>query len=209
MPNHLYIGSRLMRSNYSHPTVWAAAGKYCDVITVNYYSAWGPDPEQMAYWQSLAKRPFMVTEFYVKGEDAGLPNNTGAGWIVPTQADRGRFYQHFALGLLESRSCVGWHWFKYQDNDPAQTNAEPSNIDSNKGIVGIDYEPYPELIERMKALNREVYPLTEYFDERRITSHVSEMQVDRRQSANSPRVVARRCLDGSSARGGPSTRAGA
>ena len=106
----------------------------------------------------------MITEFYVKGEDSGLPNTTGAGWIVPTQEDRGRFYQHFVLGLLESRNCVGWHWFKYIDNDPAQANAELSNIDSNKGIVKIDYEPYVEFLKLMKSVNREVYPLTEFFD---------------------------------------------
>ena len=107
----------------------------------------------------------MITEFYVKGEDSGLPNTTGAGWVVPTQADRGRFYQHYVLGLLESRACVGWHWFKYQDNDPAKKNAELSNIDSNKGIVNIRYEPYTEFVDMMKEINREVYPLTQYFDD--------------------------------------------
>ncbi len=67
------------------------------------------------------------------------------------------------LGLLESKNCVGWHWFKYQD-DPDEKGAELSNIDSNKGIVDIRYQPYREFVDLMKAVNREVYPLTEYFD---------------------------------------------
>ncbi|MHB8898756.1 MAG: LamG domain-containing protein [Thermoguttaceae bacterium] len=163
-PNHLYIGSRLMSPNFQNPFVWKAAAPYCDVVAVNYYSCWGPRLDEVAFWQTLCPRPILITEFYVKGEDSGLPNTTGAGWIVPTQADRGRFYQHYVLGLLESGSCVGWHWFKYQDNDPEQKGAELSNIDSNKGIVDIRYRPYGDLVEAMKAINGEVYPLTEYFD---------------------------------------------
>jgi hypothetical protein len=166
-PNHLYIGSRFMRPNFTNPFIWKAAEPYCDVVTVNYYGTWGPDLDEVAYWQSLCRRPIMITEFYVKGDDSGLPNNTGAGWIVPTQADRGRFYQHYVLGLLESGACVGWHWFKYLDNDPADTKAEPSNIDSNKGIVDLEYEPYTEFTDLMREVNAEVYPLTEYFDARR------------------------------------------
>jgi hypothetical protein len=56
-----------------------------------------------------AAKPFLVTEWYVKAEDAGFKNTTVAGWIVPTQRDRAAFYQNFVLALLESRACVGWH----------------------------------------------------------------------------------------------------
>lgn len=163
-PNHLYIGSRFMSPNFRNPFIWKAATPYCDVVAVNYYGCWGPRLDEVAYWQTLCPRPIMITEFYVKGEDSGLPNTTGAGWVVPTQADRGRFYQHYVLGLLESRNCVGWHWFKYQDNDPEQKGAELSNIDSNKGIVDIRYRPWTEFVELMRQVNREVYPLTEHFD---------------------------------------------
>ena len=39
-PNHLYIGSRFMRPNYSNRFIWKAAKPYCDIITVNYYHTW-------------------------------------------------------------------------------------------------------------------------------------------------------------------------
>ncbi len=94
-----------------------------------------------------------------------LPSRAlGAGWVVGTQADRGRFYQNFALGLIESRGCVGWHWFKYRDNDPNDKKADPSNTDSNKGIVDLSLKTYEPLMDSMRELNRQVYSLADYFD---------------------------------------------
>ncbi len=164
--NHLCLGSRLHGRALSMPHMFEAAGKYLDVIAVNYYGAWGPDAERMAMWGRESGRPFMITEFYAKGHDSGLPNNTGAGWLVPTQKDRGRFYQHFTMGLLESKFCVGWHWFKYRDNNPEDLSTDPSNRDSNKGIVDYQHKPYLILLEDVKKLNNQVYALIDYFDSR-------------------------------------------
>jgi hypothetical protein len=164
--NHLCLGSRLHGRALRIPGIFRVAGKHLDVIAVNYYGAWGPDQERMAMWAAESGRPFMITEFYAKGHDSGLPNVSGAGWLVPTQTDRAWFYQNFTLGLLESKSCVGWHWFKYRDNNPLDLSTDPSNRDSNKGIVSYKYEPYIALLQQMKKLNDDVYPLIDYFDSR-------------------------------------------
>ena len=95
-----------------------ACGRHLDVIAVNIYHQWEPAAAMLAMWRKEAGKPYLVTEFYAKGEDSGLPNTTGAGWLVRTQRDRGEFYQHFTLALLESRDCVGWQWLTYIDNDP-------------------------------------------------------------------------------------------
>jgi len=165
-PNHLSLGPRLHGWSLQSQEIFRAAGKYLDVIGVNYYGAWGPDPTRLAMWSSESGKPVMITEFYAKGADSGLPNRTGAGWVVPTQKDRGLFYQNFVLGLLESKGCVGWHWFRYMDNDPEDMTTDPSNRDSNKGIVTIRYEPYPALLQEMKTLNSEVYGVIHYLDSR-------------------------------------------
>ena len=163
-PNHLYLGPRLYGSEKSSQAVLAAAGRHLDAIAINVYGVWTPDVEGFQRWTEWSGRPVIVTEWYAKGADSGMGNLTGAGWTVPTQADRGRFYQNFTLGLLETKCCVGWHWFKYYDNDPTDTKTDPSNRDSNKGIVNVRYEPYEPLLAAMKQLNRTVYPLTEFFD---------------------------------------------
>lgn len=163
-PNHLFLGPRFHGSAMSRPEIFKAAGPYLDVIAVNYYGAWTPNPKRLEMWARESGRPIMITEWYAKGMDTGMPNIGGAGWVVKTQRDRGLFYQNFTLGLLESKVCVGWHWFKYADNDPADTKADPSNRDSNKGIVNARYAPYLDLLNAMKPLNERVYSLVEFFD---------------------------------------------
>ena len=152
-----------MSSDKDRPEIFREIGPYVDVISVNHYSQWTPDITRIRMWEQQSGRPVIITEFYVKGEDSGMPNNTGAGWVVRTQNDRGLFYQNFILALLESKVCVGWHWFKYADNDP-DSNPDPSNIDSNKGIVSNRYEPYNDLLDDMLLINQRAQKLAEWFD---------------------------------------------
>jgi hypothetical protein len=166
-PNHMYIGCRFHGAQRYYPELIKVAGKYLDAISINYYNNWTPEKQWVRDWEQISGKPFIVTEWYVKGEDApGLANTAGAGWVVKTQADRGRFYQNFALGLLESKNCVGWHWFKYQDNDPTLIGAEPSNTNANKGIVDNNLEPYAPLLDQMRELNQQMYHLADFFDQR-------------------------------------------
>ena len=162
-PNHLYLGARFHSSELFSPAVIGAAGKHLDVMSVNYYGHWTPETRRMDNWVKWSGRPFLITEWYTKGEDSGLKNDSGAGWLVRTQSDRGRFYQNFALGLLQNPGCVGWQWFKYRDNDPGDLTTDPSNRNSNKGVARINYQPYQPLLEKMRALNENVYPLAQFF----------------------------------------------
>lgn len=181
-PNHLFLGVRFHEPVFDLPEVFRAAGRHCDVIAVNYYRAWTPDDAQMAMWARESGRPFMVTEHYAKGADSGMGNTGGAGWLVRTQRDRGRFYQNFALGLLRSRNCVGWHWHRYADNDPDDTKVDPSNRDSNKGVVSSRYEPWTPLLEEMTAFNQRVSGITDTLDGRVSTE-------DRPRAKKKDRVV--------------------
>lgn len=166
--NHIYLGSRLNYSSgqFDNPYFWKALAPYHDVVSVNYYSNWGPDPAQLAEWEEWAGRPILFTEWYAKALDVpGLANRLGAGWLVRTQEDRGRYYQHFALACLEAPNVVGWHYFKYSD-DPAESKALDSAGGANKGMFNLEGRPYPPLLDRARAINLEVYPLIEFFQAR-------------------------------------------
>ena len=162
-PNHLFLGSRF--NQWSHelvnPEMFKVAGKYVDAVSLNHYQKWEPDADAMHNWEHWAGKPFMVTEFYTKGvEDTDLPNSSGAGWCVPTQKERAYAYQHFTLGLLEAKNCVGWTWFKSQDDD----FPDNSNCPANKGLYDYNYQMYPILGKFMREVNFNVYDLINYFD---------------------------------------------
>ena len=166
-PNHLYLGCRFNqeKEELQSAEIFEVAGKYIDIISINHYRKWEPVQSIMNDWTTWSGRPFIITEWYTKGEDSGLPNNTGAGWNVPTQDDRGYFYQNFTIELLRSKACVGWHWFTYQDNDPNDLTTDPSNRDSNKGIVNSEFDRYTPLLENAKMVNDHTYELIRYLDQ--------------------------------------------
>jgi hypothetical protein len=166
-PNHMVLGTRFHGGALKLPEVFRAAGRHVDVVSVNYYHAWAPDQEWLQSWSAASGKPVMITEWYAKAVDSGMVNKGGAGWLLRNQTDRGMFYQNFTLGLLESPACVGWHWFKYQDNDPDDWAADPSNRDSNKGIMTNRYKEYPDLLAAMRELNTRSYGLIRHFDSER------------------------------------------
>ena len=166
-PYMLYLGTRLHGSPKYNDYIIAAAGKWCDIISINYYSRWSPELDSyVSKWATLANKPFLVTEFYTKGMDSeeaagGITNTSGAGFLVKTQRDRAYAYQHFTLGLLEAPNCVGWHWFKYQDDD----GSDNSNKPANKGIYDNYYKIIPDMGKYAKDVNIHVYDLIRFFDE--------------------------------------------
>lgn len=168
-PNHLFMGSRFLPGCYRDEYVNRVAGEYCDIISLNYYGAWTPESDLMANITRWSGRPFVITEWYAKGMDVcneitRLTNDTGAGWTVGTQKERGFFYHNYALKLLQCKGCVGFDWFKMWDNDPDNEKADWTNRNANKGIYNTQYQEYFELTSAMKYLNMNVYSLIEHFD---------------------------------------------
>ncbi len=132
-PNHMYIGSRINGTLYTCEMYHRVAGYYLDIISANLYGGLNPEWETMVGFYRNSGIPFMVTEYFAKGVDAidanGYPlaNSTGAGHLVQTQQDRGDFYEHYALALLESKACVGWGWYCFRDNDQSVYTSDGIN----------------------------------------------------------------------------------
>lgn len=157
-PNHMILGSRLHGMASSQDICYTASGPFVDVVSINYYNRWTPSQKELNRRAELAKKPILITEWYAKGADSGLNNDAGAGFTVPTQKDRGRFYENFTIGLLKNKNVVGWHWFRYIDDGDLKTGGKSCN----KGIVDSNFEEYKDLSESMKKINSVVYPLSDY-----------------------------------------------
>jgi hypothetical protein len=157
-PNHMYFGTRFHKTVLTQPSAYEAAGPYMDVIAINLYHRWNIDQEMISRMAETAGKPMMITEWYAKGVDSGLRNESGAGFTVHTQKDRGMFYENLTISLLRNPNMVGWHWFRYMDEGPFQKGEKASN----KGLLNCHFEPYEGLADSMARINRNVYGLRDY-----------------------------------------------
>lgn len=135
-PGRMYLGNRTDAQNKTSEGYLRAAGYYCDMLSINMYDGMEPSVKTMATIYRYSGKPFFVTEFYAKAEDAYdmngqlLANQQNAGWQVKTQKDRASYYENYTLLLLECKYCVGWMWFTFRDND--QSLYHPTTTDTSK-----------------------------------------------------------------------------
>ena len=147
-PNHLILGERLHASAKYNPHIIEAVGKYSDVISINFYRDWVPPQSVRAMWREKGKKPFLITEFYAKAANSGLENVNGAGWVVPTQKERVQHFENFAMEMLATPNCIGFHWFRFVDDEG-----------SNKGVYDSQFQPYQQLQDSMKNISGGLYRL--------------------------------------------------
>lgn len=158
-PNHLILGTRLNGNVRYRVPVVEKTGEYCDVMSINYYREWEIQEQDWMFWSEHTDIPWITTEFYTKGLDTVgsldvdgniIDNDDGAGWLVPDQEERALFFENYVIKTLEDPNCIGYHWFRFIDNNA-----------SNKGLYNSDYEAYPPLAESFEQINRSKYALRE------------------------------------------------
>lgn len=167
-PNHLDLGIRFV-SVVTPPEVVVAAGRYVDVVSVNFYEyrplvaeaalelSGGVDPAGwLSDFHELSGRPVLISEFGFRAADSGLPNS----WppIYPTfssQSARADGLERYALASFAAPWIVGYHWFIYADQ-PALGRFDGE--DNNWGLVDIEDEPYAPVVERAAWLHAAMYP---------------------------------------------------
>jgi len=161
-PNHMVIGCRFAGQA---PGIWDLAGKYCDVVTLNYYGRVELDQhlalgveENFTQWHKEAGKPLMITEWSFPALDSGLPCEHGAGERFDTQEQRARAFDIYQRTFFRLPFMVGSDFFMWVD-EPALGISSTFPEDSNYGLVNEDDEPYEALVSTCKALQGLVYPL--------------------------------------------------
>lgn len=161
-PNHLVLGARFAGWEGAHEVVWRAAGRHCDVVSVNLYPHVDPEMGKLTDWngerqipfrevldplQACAGRPVMVTEWSFPALDAGHPCTRGGGQMQPTQQARTKASETCLRTFLATPYIIGHSFFAWPDQSP---DAPGENC--NYGLVNLKSEPYRELTEMFTRL---------------------------------------------------------
>ncbi len=152
--NHLILGARLHGRPRAISEVVEASHLHMDVTSVNFYDKLSPT-DQIARPEWTQDKPIIVGEFYIKDINVFSTSQSGAGWYVKSQQERGYFYQNACIEMLQDGNFVGWHYFRFEDD-----------VDSNKGMVsyGANPQEYLDMTRYMAELNNQVYRLVDHFD---------------------------------------------
>jgi agarase len=170
-PNHLILGCRFA---YDAPVpAVEAAGKTCDVVTVNIYprvslatgAVFGLK-EHLDEFAQHTGRPLFVTEWGFPGLDAvdtkglPLPSTEGAGMRVDTQAQRAACFRSMQTALFSHPSLIGSSFFMYAD-EPALGVSKSFPENSNYGLVSEMDGPYLPLVQAALEVNPTVSAIHE------------------------------------------------
>jgi hypothetical protein len=146
-PDKLYLGCRIA---WGAPSVYRAAAKYCDVVSVNIYQRRAAKdlPE------GSEDKPMINGEFHFGALDRGL-FHTG---LVATksQEERAACYEAFVESCLRHPRYVGTHWFQWRDQAlTGRGDGENYQI----GFLTVTDQPYPELVEAARKIGAAMYDI--------------------------------------------------
>ena len=157
-PNHLVLGCRFAGAIVPD-AVWKAAGRYCDIVTLNAYAraelekgevifrynnGYLPIGEALTKISALAGRPVMLTEWSFPAFDSGLQCRNGAGQRFDTQIERAWASALYARKVLSLPCVIGYDYFMWVDM-PAKGISYGFPEDTNYGLVREDGTEYREL----------------------------------------------------------------
>ena len=167
-PDHMILGVRFMGLRATPNIAWEVAGKWCDVISVNWYppvdftnkyvkvSSMDTRPfrEKVKELYALGQRPILITEWSFPALDAGLSCKRGAGQRVPTQKERAYAAGLFVRTLAECPEVVGHFHFSWVDQPKlGRFDGESCNY----GLIREDDVPWKELTDAFRLVHSDVY----------------------------------------------------
>ncbi|MDD3886289.1 MAG: beta-galactosidase, partial [Victivallaceae bacterium] len=162
-PNHLLLGNRF--SGTAPDFVLEAAGRHCDVISINTYPVFDPattDFSQLkAFFDRIHQktgRPLFLTEWSFAALDAGLPCRAGGGMRVDSQRERALAAEKIQRFIASLPYFVGSSFLMYVDQSP-YGRSPGSSENCNYGLVNENDEPYRELTTMFTRVNAEVLSL--------------------------------------------------
>lgn len=154
--NHMLIGNRWQPGTANNEQLCTIAGKYLDVISINYYTYAIDDAFVNRIYQWTGGKPQLWSEFhYCSSKDSGNPARVDVG----TQDMRGLAYRNYVEGGAALGYVVGVQWFVLIDQSLtgrwfSKYNGENYGV----GLFSVVDRPYrPMMNEMAKTNNDAVY----------------------------------------------------
>jgi len=150
-PNHLILGVRFHCAEGTPVEVIEECGKYCDVVSINYYRRNKFIYDPIMLLKSLA-RGLVPLDQWMKRYYliSGKPLLIGEFTHVSQNDERKRadYFEWYAKSCLNTPYIVGYHWFPYVNG-----------AGSEWGLVDQYDKPYNILVDRMAHINSEIYEI--------------------------------------------------
>ena len=154
--NHLMIGHRWQPGTANSEALCRVAGKYMDVISINYYTRAADLAFMDRLHQWTGDKPQMWSEFYYTGADES--NVAPAALDLRTQRKRGEAYRAFVEAGAATGYVVGTEWFTLIDQSVTGRFFQYLNGErANTGIFNVADRPYRDLVDEMATAHREIY----------------------------------------------------
>lgn len=152
--NHLLLGDRWMPGTANNEQLIRAAGKYLDVVSINYYT-YSLDRrflDRIREWSG--NKPILLSEFYFSSPaESGLVG----GLRMETQRDRGLAYRHYVEQAASLGYVVGIQWFLNMDQAATGRFFQKFNGEAaNTGLVNVADRPYKDFLAEVMKTNYDV-----------------------------------------------------
>lgn len=154
--NHMLIGNRWQPGTANSETLCRVAGKYMDVISINYYACGIDESFIRRLYEWSGGKPQMWSEFYFT---ASQESNTGPhGSDLSTQQERGLAYRHYVEHAAALGFVVGVEWFTLLDQAVTGRFFEGLNGErANTGLFNVADRPYKEMLTGISATHAVLY----------------------------------------------------
>ncbi|HLX61390.1 MAG TPA: hypothetical protein VKX17_08930 [Planctomycetota bacterium] len=155
--NHMLLGDRWQPQTADNEQLCRIVGKYCDIVSVNYYTN-GVDKDYLSrLHQWSGNRPMFLSEFHwCAPKESGLPG----GKDVASQQERGLAYRNYVEQSAALGFVTGIEWFTLLDQ--ARTGRFFEHYDgenANCGLFSVADRPWKPMVEEMAKTNHAIYKI--------------------------------------------------
>jgi hypothetical protein len=152
---HMLIGNRWQPGTANSEQLCRIAGKYCEMLSLNYYTYGIDKPFLKRLYDWSGGRPFMLSEFYwAAPAESGLPG----GSEVKTQRERGLAYRNYVEQAASTGFVVGIEWFILIDQARTGRWFEQYNGEkANTGLFSVADRPYKDFLAEASIANYGIY----------------------------------------------------